>query len=288
MTLSGEARIFGVDFTSAPRRRKPIMVACARARPGCLQLERIDALGDFQAFEALLATPGPWVGGFDFPFGLPRELLLALNWPGADSQNRDAWALMVRHLQAMPRSQMVSAFRAWCDARPPGSKFAHRAVDRLAGSSPSMKWVNPPVAFMLQAGAPRLLAADVCLPGQHVGDPQRIALEAYPGMIARSIIGRRSYKSDQAAAQTSERAMARREIIAAIEAGDVLGLPVILSDSVREQCVDDGSADALDAVLCALQAAWAFQRQDRNFGLPNRIDPIEGWIATVPDPETSI
>ena len=49
-----------------------------------------------------------------------------------------------------------------------------------------MKWVNPPVVLMLHAGAPRLLAANVTLPGLHRGDPSRIALEAYPGMLARA------------------------------------------------------------------------------------------------------
>lgn len=55
-----------------------------------------------------------------------------------------------------------------------------------------MKWVNPPVAFMLHAGVPRLLAAGVDLPGLHAGDRGRVALEAYPGLLARELIARRS------------------------------------------------------------------------------------------------
>ena len=34
-----------------------------------------------------------------------------------------------------------------------------------------MKWVNPPVVLMLHAGAPRLLAAGVTIPGLCRGDP---------------------------------------------------------------------------------------------------------------------
>ena len=62
-----------------------------------------------------------------------------------------------------------------------------------------MKWVNPPVAFMLHAGVPLLIQAGVSLPGLHAADPRRVALEAYPGLLAREILGRRSYKSDDKA-----------------------------------------------------------------------------------------
>jgi hypothetical protein len=275
-------RILGVDFTSAPRTRKPITIASAAVRAGRLRVEAIDAAHSFAEFDAALARPGPWIAGFDFPFGLPRELLARLGWPHEPAGGMTAWACMVRHLAALPRAEMVAAFRAWCDARPAGAKFAHRATDLRAGSSPSMKWVNPPVAFMLQAGAPRLLAAGVAVPGLQPGDPMRIALEAYPGMLARAVVGRVSYKSDARAGATREREAARRAIVDAIECGRPLGLPVELLPTVREACIRDASGDRLDAVLCAAQAAWAWQRRDEGFGLPDRIDPLEGWILTAP------
>ena len=46
-------------------------------------------LTSFAEFEALLQKPGPWVGGFDFPFGLPRDLVITLGWP-------QAWPQMAR------------------------------------------------------------------------------------------------------------------------------------------------------------------------------------------------
>jgi len=271
--------ILGVDFTSAPRPRKPITVAVGAMRGPRLRIESIEGVYDFAQFDALLARPGPWIGGFDFPFGLPRELLVALGWPHAPANGRSAWERMVLHLQAMPREQMVRAFRAWCDARAPGAKFAHRATDRVAGSSPSMKWVNPPVSFMLQAGAPRLLAAGVTVPGMHEGDPRRVALEAYPGMLARRIVGRASYKSDLRRGATGERERERERIVCAIEAGAPLGPAVEMPAPVREVCVGDASGDHLDAVLCAIQAAWGWQRRAQRFGLPGGIDPVEGWIV---------
>jgi hypothetical protein len=34
----------------------------------------------------------------------------------------------------------------------------------------------------------------------------------------------------------------------------------------------------LDAVLCAVLAAWGWQRRDANYGLPAH-DALEGWIV---------
>jgi hypothetical protein len=68
----------GVDFSSAPSRRKPITLALGR-REG--QLVRLDGLRNFETlsdFAADLAQPGPWLCGFDLPFGLPRELVISL------------------------------------------------------------------------------------------------------------------------------------------------------------------------------------------------------------------
>lgn len=271
-TLSTEPRLLGVDFTSAPRAAKPIMAAWGRRAGAVVRLDALQALPDFAAFEALLHTPGPWVGGFDLPFGLPRELVTQLGWP-LD------WLPLLRHYAAMSREQIRTEFAAFCDGRPAGSKFAHRACDGPAGSSPSMKWVNPPVAYMLHAGVPRLVDAGLHLPGLHAGDPHRVALECYPGLLARELIGSRSYKSDDKARQTGERLIARKDIVDALEQGrSRLGLRLKLSHAQRDALVDDASGDRLDAVLCLLQAAWA--SGEANHGLPAGMDPLEGWIVS--------
>ena len=50
-----------------------------------------------------------------------------------------------------------------------------------------------------------------------------------------------------------------------------------LDKRLRRGLIDDGTADHLDAVLCAVAAAWAARRP--NYGLPLQIDPVEGWTA---------
>ncbi|HMN63779.1 MAG: DUF429 domain-containing protein [Burkholderiaceae bacterium] len=283
--------LHGVDFTSAPSRRKPITVADGRIDAGrggaVLHLERIEALPELDAFDRWLRRPGPWLAACDFPFGLPRALLAELGWPHRPGRGESAWAASIRHLAAMSRDRMIAQFRAYCDARPAGSKFARRATDRPAGSSPSMKWVNPPVALMLHAGAPRLLASGVDLPGLHPGDPRRVVLEGYPGYVARALVGRRSYKADDRARQTPDRREAREAMIARLERGDhAFGLPLALDAAHRRACIEDPAGDLLDAVLCLVQAAWGWRRRARRYGLPDAIDPVEGWIVSVPAEST--
>jgi Protein of unknown function (DUF429) len=270
-------QLLGIDFTSAPTRRKPITVARGTLAGSRLALQRVDALHDFAAFEALLREPGPWLGAFDFPFGLPRELVAALDWPRE-------WLPLMRHCATLTRADIREQFAAFCAARPVGGKFAHRACDIPAGSSPSMKWVNPPVAYMLHAGVPRLIDAGVHLPALHDGDATRTALEAYPGLLARELIGARSYKSDDKAKQTPERLIARKDMLEALEQGrSRLGIRVAMSHAQRDALAADASGDRLDALLCLVQAAWASTRT--GFGLPADVDALEGWIVTA-DPYT--
>jgi len=266
----------GVDFTSAPSRRKPVLLASGERIGAVLRLSGLRGFETLPDFSRWLAEPGPWVGAFDLPFGLPRELVEALGWP-------TDWLASIRHYQGLSRAQIRDTFAAFCDARPAGAKFAHRACDRPAGSSPSMKWVNPPVAYMLHAGVPLLIDASVHVAGLLEGDRSRVALEAYPGLLARELIGSRSYKADDRARQTPERLIARKDLVDALEQGRTrLALRLKLSHAQREALVDDASGDRLDAVLCLMQAAWAAVQP--GYGLPPEMDPLEGWIVSAAAP----
>ena len=263
----------GVDFSSAPSRRKAIWLAAGECHGDAVRLRALQAFVSLQGFAAALCAPGPWVGAFDFPFGLPRELVEGLGWPRQ-------WLPLMRHYQGLSRAQIRSTFKAFCDARPTGAKFAHRGCDRPAGSSPSMKWVNPPVALMLHAGVPLLIDAGVHLPALHDGDPSRVALEGYPGLLAREWVGARSYKSDLAARRDdAARRQARADIVDGLcSGGSRLALRLLLDAAQRDALIDDGSGDRLDAVLCLMQAAWASARP--GYGLPASTDPLEGWIVS--------
>jgi len=285
--------LIGCDFSSSPSKRKPIVVAVGHAKAGRVQLQNLLRFDTLASFADWLKQPQVWVGGFDLPFGLPRELVETLGWP-------TNWLACMQHFTALSRAEIRDTFKVFCDARPVGGKFAHRATDTPAGSSPSMKWVNPPVAYMLHAGVPLLIDAGVTLPGLYLpaalasatsldGEPTtttmppRIALEAYPGLLARELIGNTSYKSDDKTKQTPERLIARKQLLQALEVGQTrLGLRLKLTHAQHDALVDDASGDCLDAVLCMVQAAWAQTQHEAGhaqYGLPE-CDPLEGWIVT--------
>ena len=279
--------LLGCDFSSAPNAQKAIVLAFGTLKDGCVKLSKLERFTSLIAFADWLALPQGWVGAFDLPFGLPRELVESLGWP-------TDWGNCLAHYAALSRDDIRKAFAAFCDARPAGRKFAHRATDLPSGASPSMKWVNPPVAFMLHAGVPLLLQGGASLPGLHnacqgqeggaATSPLKIALEGYPGLLAREVLGHRSYKADDKARQTPERLIARKDLVTFLEQGRTrLKLRLKLSHAQRDAVVDDARGDALDAVLCLMQAGWAQTRYlggDGRYGLPAAMDPLEGWIVT--------
>ncbi|WP_022981305.1 DUF429 domain-containing protein [Ideonella sp. B508-1] len=262
--------LLGVDFSSAPSRQKPVVLAGGRRSGAVVKLDSIERFSTLPALARAAVRAPPLAGRLDLPFGLPRPLLEAWGWP-LD------WAEAMSRYVRTPRPELQAAFAAFCAARPVGQKFAHRVCDGPAGASPSMKWVNPPVAWMMHAGVPLLRAAGVTLVGHAAGDPARLALEAYPGLLARAVLGRRSYKSDEKAKQTPERLIARKDLVDALEQGrQPWGLRLRLSHAQREALVEDARGDTLDAVLCLLQAAWG-AGQPRG-GWPEDADALEGWI----------
>jgi hypothetical protein len=276
MPASRGWQICGVDFTSRPRPRKAITIAAGRLRRHAFLLESIEAHDDWPGFEAWLRHEGPWVAGFDFPFGLPRSAVLDLGWP-------DDWAGLVRHCAALGRDAFRAALDAHREQRPVGNRYAHRASDLPARSHSPLKLVNPPVGLMFLEGAIRLLEAGVSLPGVHDGDPQRLAFEAYPGYCAR-LLDAGSYKNDSAAKQTPARAKARAVMVRKlVSGGNPFDLSLEASPALVRSLVADATGDRLDAVLCAMQAAWAWRRREENYGLPKDIDPLEGWILMVPE-----
>ncbi len=272
-------RVLGVDFTSAPSRRKPIVVARAELVAATLSITQIDYLVNFDAFDTLLCERGPWVGGFDLPFGLPRELVTTMRWP-------EEWNELVAHVAAIGKDAFKDALNAVRESRPMGARYIPRKGDAAAGSSSPMKLVNPPVGLMFFEGAPRIARSGVSVIPCTPSVDTRVALEAYPGCMARKIT-QYSYKKDGPEGRSPSRRSNRELIVNALLDGHpaMSGLVVHVPEKLCELCIDDGNGDALDAVLCAVQAGIAlgeFDRGDPMFGIPRTADPLEGWIATVP------
>lgn len=263
--------VLGIDFTSVPSSRKPITCVRARFDGSTLALEELRHLHDFQTFEALLATPGPWTAGIDFPFGQPRRLVENLGWP-------ETWEGYVGEVARLDRTQFRNLLEDYKRDRKPGDKHHKRACDVLTHSQSPQTLYGTPVALMFYEGAPRLLESGVHLPYHREGDAMRVALEAYPGVAARQLIGRKGYKSDSRAKQTREQQRARQDLLECLtgEAGEArYGFSVVAPAGLA----NDPGADDLDALICAVQAAWGLGRAGRGYGAPPGADRLEGWIA---------
>ena len=76
-----QMKIYGIDFTSRPGRRKPLTCLECRLEGDALRTDELIEWSGFGAFEAALLQPGPWVMGIDFPFGLPRKFVENIGWP---------------------------------------------------------------------------------------------------------------------------------------------------------------------------------------------------------------
>jgi len=262
--------VSGIDFTSAPGRRKPITCLHCRLEDNVLRAGDLEEWTDFEAFEQALRRPGPWIAGLDFPFGQARRFIETIGWP----QN---WHGYVGHARSLGRRGFREALETYRRARAAGNKEHRRETDRLAGSISPQKLYGVPVALMFFEGAPRLASSGVTIPHLQEGDPERIVVEAYPGVLARQIT-RQPYKNDSKARQTTDQHSARREILAALcngHAQEHYGLDV----EAPEALCDDPGGDHLDALLCAVQAGWAWIHRERGFGTPLSPDRLEGWIA---------
>ena len=266
-------RIYGLDFTSAPGRRKPLIVLGCTLEGDSLRVEDSETLTDFGGFEDFLQRRGSWVCGMDFPFGQPRSLVAALGWP-------ESWEGYVGEVGKLPKEEFEGKIRADMATRPPGSKWRYRLADRRSGSSSAMMLFRVPVGKMFYQGAPRLLASGVRVePCRRNGD-ERVAIEAYPAVVARRFLGRTAYKRD-GVPDTPERRSARETLLAGLESAllrEVYGFAVEMDARWRDEFVRDPSADALDSLLCAVQAAWAYEKRDEGYGVPPECDPDEGWI----------
>jgi hypothetical protein len=239
-----------------------------------LRVEDYEEMTDFTGFEKFLGRPGPWVCGMDFPFGQPRSLVSALGWP-------EGWEGYVGEVGRLSREEFENAIRADMFRRPAGSKYRYRLADRRSGSSSAMMLFRVPVGKMFYRGAPRLLASGVSIEPCRPNGDARVAVEAYPAVVARRFLARASYKNDERKKQTTAHRAARETLVAGLESKtlkEAYGFTVAMDDSWREELIREPVADALDSLLCAVQAAWAYTKRDENYGVPPECDPDEGWI----------
>jgi hypothetical protein len=185
-------------------------------------------------------------------------------------------------IAGMDKAAFEEALRGYMAVLPPGMKLRLRVTDALAGARSPMMLHRVPVAKMFFAGATRLFRSQVSILPCRPALDSRVALEGYPALVARRLIGKRAYKSDVRGKQSVEQEAARSEMVRGLRSGallEVYGLVVEMSDGMAQSLVKDAMGDRLDAVLCAAQAGWAYLERERGYGIPPDCESDEGWIV---------
>jgi len=268
-------KIFGLDFTSTPTRKKPITCALCELHDNLLTLHDCLTMPSFAEFEAFLQSDGPWLAALDFPFGQPRQLLSNLGWPAE-------WTDYIRLIASMNKTEFEETLAHYRSSRPAGNKLHLRTTDRYANARSPMMLHRVPVGKMFFQGVPRLLASDVSILPCRPTQSENIVVEGYPALVARKWLGKRGYKSDERGKQTAEQALARRDLLAALSSPALLthyGLCLTMSESMADMLIEEPMGDNLDALLCAIQAAWVYMQRDNGYGIPQNCDRNEGWIV---------
>jgi hypothetical protein len=151
---------------------------------------------------------------------------------------------------------------------------------------------NPAVGRMFFEGSKRLLASDVSILPVRINDSRKIVIEAYPRLVADKFSPGCKYKDGKNLDDC------RDSILHWLSMKNPYGIRLEFPrTSYRDRCVTDHSGDAIDSVLCAVQAAWSWcveaeeaamgvQRRSHRFGIPTFNLPclhtqvgLEGWIV---------
>jgi hypothetical protein len=173
-------RIFGLDFTSRPTRKKPITCSVCEVENNKLSVLSFLSIPDFNSFESFCEAEGAWVAGMDFPFGMPHVLIDDLHYP-------QTWERYVAKFGSMTRQNFIDLLTDYKRKQPKGSKEHRRITDVRTGSLSPMKLYGVPVGKMFFEGAPRLAGSGASILPFVKRSVERIIIEAYPALVLTCI-----------------------------------------------------------------------------------------------------
>ena len=245
-------KIFGLDFTSAPSKRKTITCAKGTIKKGNpLIIKDIETFTNFSGLEEFLNSKGPWVAGFDFPFGLPAAFIHEIKLT-------PDWESYIHTIQKWKKESFENKIYEFKKKRMKGKKEPCRVTDILAIAKSPLKQINPPLAKMFYEGATRLLNSDVSVIPCRPRKDNRTALETYPAQLAR--IFAKKYKNEGSKGNHPLFKKARKKIIKGLlsnDTADKLGFSIQINSKLQSLAIEDGKGDILDSLLCTVQSGWA-------------------------------
>ena len=265
--------IFGVDFSSAPHRKKPIWIAelnLDHDQPHFASLNAIYSLTDFQTWLNHLQNG---VIGLDLPLGMPRKFIEHAQWPSN-------WADLICFYRDCDEDSYCATIEKYIKLQPQGHKLPKRNTDVTHKAISPMMIYGVPLAKMHFRGAPLLQEAQISVLPNNPTTSAVQAIEIYPAILAKRLFhsiwpitkGKPRYKSGNRKAAQRLRTALFDALQSRYFTHQFIPAPV------REIVISDPNGDALDALFAAIQAYEAAQLP--NFGIPSDADPLEGWICS--------
>ncbi len=249
-------RIVGVDFTAAPSKRKPIVLASGALEGSRVTRVHLATLEKSLAFEYFLQERGFLRIGIDAPLSMPLEFLSSLGLA--------SWEEGIEWVAKSDKKTYSAAIRQYANAHPAGQKEPKRACDRLHMAASPLKLFNPGVGWMHYALAYRL-----CLLKGHVlpfstDTGTGAIVEVYPSVFAKKRIGNASYKNDPA--EDPDRVTRRGILVNALHEF------LEITPEIEARAIADSQGDVLDALIALAQTAFSLDE------VATQPSAQEGWI----------
>ncbi len=269
-------KVLGIDVTSRPSRKKPLVIASGGFRHGRLCIEEISCQSSFSGFEDLLVSRCSWVAGVDAPLSFPHGF--------CDYLGTSDWRECCRRVCSLGRKGFEESVYAYRATLRKGERLPLRECDQRAGAKSPLLLAYVPVGKMAYEVMSRLSCAECrVIPFERPLRGRGVVLETYPALIARRFIPGRKYKHEVRKKPDASCRNAREDLVNALGErpfSDYFGFPVSMTGPAEGLCVNDVQGDVLDAVLCAATAAWGYSMRREGYGVPCGPGSAEGWIVS--------
>jgi hypothetical protein len=267
--------IYGVDFSGAKEAGRTIWIAHARSGRGRMRLVNVRNLGELcgtvERAGAMAHLRG-MIGGsrsalwaMDFPFGLPVEVM----------ERGQSWRGLLEFVGAW--ADGAHELGLWCvrrAERKSGRKHIYRRSDRAVRTPFSCyhyRIIHQTFHGMREILRPLVGVASVLPFAPADGRP--VIVEACPSStLKRMGLPYQNYKQIGGGALTARRRGTRRTILAALEKH------VRITPGQRRVLMADKGGDALDAVIAAVGAEFAWRTLDHAALAADRRVRREGYI----------
>ncbi len=267
-------KIFGVNFTDNPTPKRPITIAhCVFKKSHGLSVNKVESFSAISDFELFLKEKGPWFAGVNFPLGQPKQFLDKMSLP-------PEWNHYIKDIQKWKQTGFEKKVKQYLSKLPKGTKTPLRITDIFAGVGSPLKATGNHSLHQFFGGSNCLLKSGASIIPCFPKKDNRVIIETLPALVARRF--KVQEKTGKKTKSDSEHI--HKEVIKGLETPEFehdFDFKLFIDDTLKLKCIEDANGYSLDAILSAVQTAWAYNMGKPNYGIPDLQHPSiqsEGWI----------